>query len=436
MSDAVAITPKPTRNTRSILPRPPAKSPRRTIGIGVTLAIVLATAPSLLRAGPPMRPTDESGNDCLARAAQLVGQDKYDDAAPWYRAAVQRATDPRTRKYARSGLDALPLLGKPAPALQTMKWIVGIPIALPQLRGRVVLLHFFDIISMESLEARQQVSDLAIAHRAKGLRVIGIASAHENQEYQRPARIEDSTKQFQFGYSVAIDADLTQTFRAYRAGGTPYTALIDRKGRLRWLGFFDRGPIEKKIRQLLDEGERSSAHATVPESREGRELIGKPAPPLVNKTWLNTKRGRPPDTTGRPWLIRFWMNECRYCRASAPSLRRIHQEFADRGLIVIGAYHPKPTPRDVSTKHIQKAARELGFDFPIVLDNDWHYLRKIWLDSGDREFTSASFLVDRKGLIRFIHPGPEFFPSNKETDRLQNDDHQALRRAIEAVLAE
>ena len=169
MSDAVAITPKPTRNARSILPRPPAKSPHRTFGTGVALAIVMAAAPSLLRAGPPMRPTDESGNECLARAVRLVEQDKYDDAAPWYRAAVQRATDPRTRKHAQSGLDALPLLGKPAPALRTTKWIVGIPIALPQLRGRVVLLHFFDIISTESLEARQQVSDLAIAHRAKGV---------------------------------------------------------------------------------------------------------------------------------------------------------------------------------------------------------------------------------------------------------------------------
>ena len=103
---------------------------------------------------------------------------------------------------------------------------------------------------------------------------------------------------------------------------------------------------------------------------------------------------------------------------------------------MIGAFHPKPAPRDVPADRVQKAARELGFDFPIVLDNDWQYLREIWLASGDREFTSASFLVDRKGLIRFIHPGPEFFPSNKETDRLQNDDHQALRRAIEAVLAE
>ena len=99
MSDAVAITPKPTRNARSILPRPPAKSPHRTFGTGVALAIVMAAAPSLLRAGPPMRPTDESGNECLARAVRLVEQDKYDDAAPWYRAAVQRTLHQSAEQY-------------------------------------------------------------------------------------------------------------------------------------------------------------------------------------------------------------------------------------------------------------------------------------------------------------------------------------------------
>lgn len=436
MLNAVMNTLRPPRIAHGTRARPKVEMLRRTLGACIAIVIVMATASNDLQAGPSIRPTNESGNECLVRANQLVEQDKYDDAAPWYRAAVQRATDPKTQELAQTGLDVLPMLGKPAPALQTMKWIVGIPVALQQLRGKVVLLHFFDIITSESLEAQQQVAQLAVAHRAAGLRVIGIASAGEHQEYQRPDRIEAYTKRIQFGYSVAIDADLTRTLRAYHAGGTPFSALIDRKGRIRWLGYFDRAAIDKKSRQLLDEGQKRSTPVPMPESREGRELIGKPAPPLVNKTWLNTKRGRPPETSGRPLLIRFWMNDCPYCRATGPSLRKIQKDYAERDLAVIGAYHPKPAPKNVPPHHVQTAARELGFEFPIFLDNDWQYLQAIWLASGEREFTSASFLIDRNGIVRFIHPGPDFYPSNKKSDRLQNDDYQSLRQAIEAVLAE
>jgi hypothetical protein len=41
----------------------------------------------------------------------------------------------------------------------------------------------------------------------------------------------------------------------------------------------------------------------------------------------------------------------------------------------------------------------------IAIDLDWKTLRAYWLDGAKREYTSVSFLIDRKGTIRYIHPG-------------------------------
>lgn len=423
----------PFQTPRHRAARPKSALHCRVIAAGVSIATGSIGAAQTV---PPAAPSNESATECLERARDLVEQDKYDDAAPWYQAAQLRAADPRTRSWAQIGVDSLKLLGKPAPALTVMKWVGGRPAALPQFHGKVVMLYFWNIAAEQSRVAERGISELASAYRDRGLRVLGIGAAQRVPYGLTPEWAEDNIKERRFGFPVAIDADFTKTYRAYLSGDFPYIALIDREGRLRWLSYFERGPAEKTIRRLLDEGQVHQPRVTVPESREGRELIGEPAPPLVNKTWLNTKGGRPPELTGHPWLIRFWMDECRYCRATAPSLRQIQKDYADRGLIVIGAYHPKPAPKSVLPVYVKLAARELGLEFPIFLDNDWQYLRAIWLDSGEREYTSATFLIDRNGMIRFIHPGPDFFPSAKETERLQNDDYQALRRAIEAVLAE
>ena len=52
---------------------------------------------------------------------------------------------------------------------------------------------------------------------------------------------------------MGIDQDLIDTFRRYRARGTPYTVLIDRKGRIRYLDFFRLTRVEALVQQLLDE---------------------------------------------------------------------------------------------------------------------------------------------------------------------------------------
>jgi len=104
-------------------------------------------------------------------------------------------------------------------------------------------------------------------------------------------------------------------------------------------------------------------------------------------------------------------------------------ELGVRGLQVVAVYHPKP-PRAVDEETVAAAATERGYHGPLAIDADWASLRAIWLDTGRRAATSASFLLDGDGVVRFVHPGPEFHPSDDpEHASCDRDDHD-LRRAV------
>ncbi len=140
-------------------------------------------------------------------------------------------------------------------------------------------------------------------------------------------------------------------------------------------------------------------------------------------------------------LIRFWTDDCPYCEASLPALEKLREEFGSRGLATLAIYHPKP-PRRVPAAQIRTAALTLGYHGPLAADLEWKALERIWLSGRSKSSaTSASFLLDRAGRIRFIHPGPLFHPSEEDHDlsipaEEAGRDFDELRAAITALLAE
>jgi peroxiredoxin len=169
------------------------------------------------------------------------------------------------------------------------------------------------------------------------------------------------------------------------------------------------------------------------QAREGDELVGHEAPAWGDLEWINTEPISIEDLRGKVVLIRFWTDTCPYCAASAPALNRLHEEFADRGLVVIGMYHPKPRRRSVTREEVEKAADRLGFEFPVALDLDWRALYAYWLSTGRRSATSSSFVIDRDGIIRHVHPGPEFHDGDDPAPRR---DYLQIREAITRLLDE
>ena len=139
---------------------------------------------------------------------------------------------------------------------------------------------------------------------------------------------------------------------------------------------------------------------------------------------------------GQVILIRFFMDaDCPYCRATAPSLNEFHDAFAAGGLVVIGMYTPKPRPRSVSVDEVRGYVKAYGFAFPVAVDADWGALRRLWLDrSSDAAFTSATLLIDRRGILRHVQKGGAY--AKDASDPQARQDYQNMREAIVALLAE
>ena len=48
------------------------------------------------------------------------------------------------------------------------------------------------------------------------------------------------------------------------------------------------------------------------------------------------------DLKGKVILLRWWTDDCPYCRESAPAINEWHYTYRDSGLVVIALYHEKP----------------------------------------------------------------------------------------------
>ncbi len=168
-------------------------------------------------------------------------------------------------------------------------------------------------------------------------------------------------------------------------------------------------------------------------ARAGAELVGTPAREFIDVQWLDGRPHTLAELRGRVVLVRFWTDTCPYCKATAPALRRLDEEFADRGLVVIGLHHPKPRGSSRAPAEVEASARAWGMDFLVGLDSSWATLDAWWLAEHAREATSASFLIDRRGTIRLVHPGPEYTPTGSAESRR---DYAEIHAAITALLAE
>src|SRR5260370_1177109 len=151
-------------------------------------------------------------------------------------------------------------------------------------------------------------------------------------------------------------------------------------------------------------GAPASERAPAWAPREGRELLGTRAPELRGVEWLQGGPLTLVGLRGKVVLIRFWLTGCAYCTATAPALNELHDAYAAKGLVVVGLHHPKSDEtRDRAV--VERAARQLGFRFPVGIDPDWKTANAYGVGTVFRQFTSVSILVDRAGTIRFVHDG-------------------------------
>jgi len=144
--------------------------------------------------------------------------------------------------------------------------------------------------------------------------------------------------------------------------------------------------------------------------------------------WYNSRPLKLKDLRGKVVLVRWWTGpHCPFCIASSGSLNQFHAEFEEEGLQVVAFYHHK-SREPLNKEKVALNIESLGFDFPVAIDHEWRTLNDWWLKGGLRRFTSVTFLLDKKGVIRHIHSGGQYTKGD--------ESYKKMKEIIRKLLAE
>lgn len=144
-----------------------------------------------------------------------------------------------------------------------------------------------------------------------------------------------------------------------------------------------------------------------------RVRAGSPIPACTLDGLLDDKSTNLAARRGRVTYIDFWASWCAPCAKAFPFLNRLHAEFSDRGLTVIGISVDER--RDDARRFLDRNPAR----FALALDSKGACPRAFGLIG-----MPSSFLIDRAGIVRAMHVG------------FREGDADARRAEIERVLAE
>ncbi len=102
---------------------------------------------------------------------------------------------------------------------------------------------------------------------------------------------------------------------------------------------------------------------------------------------------------GKVVLIDFWTYTCVNCIRTMPYLKEWHDKYADKGLVIVGVHSPE-FEFEKLTENVVDSAQDFGLSYPIAQDNDFG----TWKAYDNRAWP-AKYLVDKDGIIRYIHFG-------------------------------
>lgn len=126
-----------------------------------------------------------------------------------------------------------------APELEVERWLnAHEPITLSGLRGKVVLLHAFQMLCpgcvAHAIPQARRLHELA---RGTDLVVLGLHTVFEHHAAMTPVALEAFLHEYRVTFPIGIDQPATdspipKTMAAYGMRGTPSTIVIDREGYL------------------------------------------------------------------------------------------------------------------------------------------------------------------------------------------------------------
>ena len=97
---------------------------------------------------------------------------------------------------------------------------------------------------------------------------------------------------------------------------------------------------------------------------------------------------------GKVVLVDFWASWCEPCKEEIPVLNRLHREYGDYGLVIVGVNI------DNDEGNMRRFLRRTPIDFRVVHDGNHRVA-----DRYSPPRMPSSFLIDQRGVVRYVHEG-------------------------------
>ena len=115
------------------------------------------------------------------------------------------------------------------------------------------------------------------------------------------------------------------------------------------------------------------------------------------RSWLNSEPLTLAGLHGKVVLVWFWTFACVNCQNVRPYVKRWHDRYRDRGLIVIGVHTPE-LAFESDPVSVREQVERAGITFP--LDPDF----ATW-DAYENRYWPAFYFIDRRGRLRHAQFG-------------------------------
>jgi peroxiredoxin len=146
----------------------------------------------------------------------------------------------------------------------------------------------------------------------------------------------------------------------------------------------DMGRLPRLIAPLLLAGLLAGCDASAP-----RLNAGDPAPPFKLAQPDGKPVNFPEDFRGKPVVVRFWAEWCRFCEKEMKDIEQVWQRHKDQGLTVLAVNVGQ------DSASVDNYVRKLGVTYPPLVDEKSETARRYGVVG-----LPTTYFVDREGKIR------------------------------------